>query len=119
MNPIVATVLGIVGACFTLISVTITVVTFMLNRKKSLQQNTRESLEQYNNINQSLLKVNMKLDQVCNTTSDIQTSIRNMQQKQMEHTEKILKLENSINRAHERIDEIKKIMNGIEFPKGG
>ena len=110
MNPTVATVLGIVGACFTLISITIAICTFVLNRKKDVQTSTRESVEQYNNINQSLLKVNMKLDQVCTTTSQIQTDIKTMQNKQLEHTEQIMKLETKVNRAHERIDEIKQMM---------
>ena len=111
MNPTVATVLGIVGACFTLISITIAICTFILNRKKDVQSTTRESIEQYNNINQSLLKVNMKLDQVCTVTTNIQTDIKTMQNKQLEHTEQIMKLETKVNRAHERIDELKDLIN--------
>ena len=111
MNPTVATVLGIVGACFTLISITIAICTFVLNRKKDVQSTTRESMEQYNNINQSLLKVNMKLDQVCTATSNIQADIKAMQVKQMEHTEQIVKLDNKVNRAHERIDELRDMLN--------
>lgn len=111
MNATVATVLGIVGACFTLISITIAICTFALNRKKDIQGTTRESMEQMNNINQSLLKVNMKLDQVCTATANIQTDIKTMQQKQIEHTEQIVKLENKVNRAHERIDELRDMIN--------
>ena len=67
-----------------------------------------------NDINQSLLKVNMKLDQVCTTTSEIRTDIKTIQNRQLEHTEQITVLQERINTAFLRIDELRKDVQDLQ-----
>ena len=82
-------------------------VTFIVNATRNSKKDTVASENRLNEINQSLLKVNLKLDQVCTTTSDIRTEIRTMQNKQIEHTEQIARLEQSVSTAFIRIDELR------------
>lgn len=111
MSPEVATVLGITGAVFTLISVIFMLITFGLNRKKEVKTETISSETRLNDINQSLIKANMKLDQVCSTMADIQADIRTMQKTQLDHTQQLVKLEGRVDRAFERIDELRAMVN--------
>ena len=82
-------------------------VTFIVNATRNSKKDTVASENRLNEINQSLLKVNLKLDQVCTTTSDIKADIKSMQTKQIEHTEQIAKMEQNINTAFIRIDELR------------
>lgn len=82
-------------------------VTFIINTARNSKKDTVASENRLNEINQSLLKVNLKLDQVCNTTADIKTEVRTMQNKQIEHTEQIAKMEQNIATAYIRIDELR------------
>ena len=82
-------------------------VTFIINTARNSKKDTVASENRLNEINQSLLKVNLKLDQVCTTTSDIKSEIRTMQTKQIEHTEQIARLEQSVATAFLRIDELR------------
>lgn len=85
----------------------LSVVTFIINSVRTSKRDVVASESRLNEINQSLLKVNLKLDQVCNTTADIKTEVRTMQNKQIEHTEQIAKMEQNIATAFIRIDEIR------------
>lgn len=85
----------------------VSVLTFIINSSKSSKKEVIASENRLNDINQSLLKVNLKLDQVCATTADIRSEIRTMQNKQIEHTEQIAKLEAGIETAFLRIDELR------------
>lgn len=85
----------------------LSVITFIINSIRTSRKDVVASESRLNEINQSLLKVNLKLDQVCNTTADIKTEVRTMQNKQIEHTEQIAKMEQNIATAFIRIDEIR------------
>lgn len=104
----------IIALCISGLVFVLSLVTFIVNLVTSGRRNVRNDENRLNEINQSLIKVNMKLDQVCATTTNIQADIKVMQNKQIEHTEQILKLENNINRAHERIDELRDKVNSIK-----
>lgn len=80
---------SIIALVFSGLMLLISVVTFIINNAKSSKNDTKADEARLNDINQSLLKVNMKLDQVCTTTSEIRTDIKTMQTKQIEHTEQI------------------------------
>ena len=97
---------------------TLSMVTFIINNVRSTKKETRAESDKLNEINQSLLKVNLKLDQVCNTTNDIRTETRTMQNRQMEHTEQITVLEQKVKILFDKYDEMKDNLKGIEL-KGG
>ena len=84
----------------------------MRNRKKD-QVNDISSDSEFK------AKVNMKLDQICNTTTDIKADIKYIQQKQNEHSAEIAVMKENIKTAFMRIDELRSSVKGIEFPKGG
>lgn len=111
MDPINVGAL-IISGCMLIISV----VTFIVNSAKSSKNDTKADEARLNDINQSLLKVNMKLDQVCTTTSEIRTDIKAIQTKQIEHTEQIAVLTGRVDTAFMRIDELRTAIQ--EMQKG-
>ena len=88
-------------------------VTFIVNSARNAKRDTVEVEARYNEINTALIKANLKLDQVCTATADIRTEVRTMQNKQIEHTEQIARLEQSVNTAFVRIDELKEQINTL------
>ena len=89
-------------------------VTFIVNGVRTSKTDTKTDEARLNDINQSLLKVNMKLDQVCTTTSEIRTDIKTMQTKQIEHTEQIAVLNGRVDTAFMRIDELRAAIQTIK-----
>lgn len=88
--------------------------TFIVNSARNAKRDTVASESRLSEINQSLLKVNLKLDQVCATTADIRTEVRTMQNKQIEHTEQIARLEQRVATAFLRIDELREQINTVK-----
>ena len=82
-------------------------VTFIVNSARNAKRDTVEVEARYNEINTSLIKANLKLDQVCNATTEIRTEVRAMQSKQNEHTEQIVRLEQSVATAFRQLDDLK------------
>ena len=108
----------VIALVFSGLMFTLSMVTFIINNVRSTKKETRAESDKLNEINQSLLKVNLKLDQVCNTTNDIRTETRTMQNRQMEHTEQITVLEQKVKILFDKYDEMKDNLKGIEL-KGG
>ena len=88
--------------------------TFIVNGVKSSKNDTKADEARLNDINQSLLKLNMKLDQVCTTTTEIRTDIKTMQTKQIEHTEQIAVLTGRVDTAFMRIDELRTAIQSLQ-----
>lgn len=100
----------VVSVCMFLIALA----TFIVNGVRSGKNDVKTDEARLNDINQSLLKVNMKLDQVCTTTSEIRTDIKTIQNRQLEHTEQITVLQERINTAFLRIDELRKDVQDLQ-----
>lgn len=100
----------VVSGCMFLLAL----VTFIVNGVRTSKTDTKTDEARLNDINQSLLKVNMKLDQVCTTTSEIRTDIKTMQTKQIEHTEQIAVLNGRVDTAFMRIDELRAAIQTIK-----
>lgn len=111
MDPV-----SIIALVFSGLMLLIAVVTFIVNSVRSNKNDTKADEARLNEINQSLLKVNMKLDQVCTTTSEIRTDIKTMQAKQIEHTEQIAVLSGRVDTAFMRIDELRTAV--LDLQKG-
>lgn len=107
---------GIVALIISGLMFVVTLVTFILNNVRTGKKELQSEETRLNDINQSLLKVNMKLDQVCQTTSEIRTDIKTIQNRQIEHTEQITVLQERVNTAFMRIDELRKT---LDLLKGG
>ena len=91
--------------------------TFIVNGVRSNKNDTKADETRLNDINQSLLKLNMKLDQVCTATTEIRTDIKTMQANQIEHTGQIAVLKERVDTAFVRIDELKIAIQSLQ--KGG
>lgn len=100
----------VVSGCMFLIALA----TFIINGVRNGKNDIKTDEARLNDINQSLLKVNMKLDQVCTTTSEIRTDIKTIQNRQLEHTEQITVLQERINTAFLRIDELRKDVQDLQ-----
>lgn len=100
----------VVSGCMFLIALA----TFIVNGVRNGKNDVKTDEARLNDINQSLLKVNMKLDQVCTTTSEIRTDIKTIQNRQLEHTEQITVLQERINTAFLRIDELRKDVQDLQ-----
>ena len=58
-------------------------------------------------INESLLKVNMKLDQVCSTTNETRTDIKSLNKDMNNLSVRVSILERDLKTAFSQIDELK------------
>ena len=90
-----------------LISLVIVIITFVKNGKKDLKQEYTEEASKIDGIKESLLKVNMKLDQVCATTNETRSDIKAMNENLNTVEKRVSVLENDIKSIWVRIDELK------------
>lgn len=58
------------------VMVIIAILTYIKAKKKDEKKDIQDESSQFNEINTSLLKANMKLDQVCSTTNETRTDIK-------------------------------------------
>lgn len=81
-----------------------TVLSFLRNGKKDTVNDVVESTE-------FKTRINTKLDQICATTSDIQSDIKAVQKTQNEQGAKILLIERDLNTCFARVDELRDMIN--------
>lgn len=85
----------------------IAIVTLSRNGKKDLKHETVEEVQQMQSIKESLIKVNMKLDQVCATTNETRSDIKAMNEYVNTVEKRVSILEENMKAAWVRIDELK------------
>lgn len=89
------------------ISLIVTIMAFYRNSKKDLKQETVEEAQQMQSIKESLIKVNMKLDQLCTTTTETRTDIKAMNEYINTVEKRVAVLEENVKAVWVRIDELK------------
>lgn len=89
------------------ISLIVTIMAFYRNSKKDLKHETVEEAQQMQSIKESLIKVNMKLDQVCATTNETRSDIKAMNEYVNTVEKRVSILEENMKAAWVRIDELK------------
>lgn len=72
-------------------------------RKDEIQKDDRK----FDGIKESLLKVNMKLDQVCSTTNETRSDIKSMNREIREMDARVVALERDMKTAFNNIEELK------------
>ncbi len=85
----------------------ISIVTLVRNSKKDLKNEYREDLQKMESIKESLIKVNMKLDQVCATTNETRSDIKAMNEYMTAVERRVSIIENTLDTVWVRIDELK------------
>lgn len=88
-------------------SLIVAMLAFRHNTKKDEKNELTEELQKISDINTSLLKVNMKLDQVCATTNETRTDIKAMKDDMSKVDKRVTVLENTMETVWVRIDELK------------
>lgn len=88
-------------------SLIVAILTFHKNGKKDEKNELTEELQKISDINTSLLKVNLKLDQVCATTNETRTDIKSMRDDMAKVDKRVTVLEKTMETVWVRIDELK------------
>lgn len=96
MNPTLATILGVVGAIISVVSITFVVITFAINRKKDNKEELTEQNNEMNGISRSLLELDLKLTQVFNTTTETRNDVKSMNSQITEHGKQIALMQKDI-----------------------
>lgn len=96
-------IVPIISVCIAGIAVGVSIISFFTGRKD-------KSSDKLTSMETSLIKLNIKLDQLCNTTNETRTDIKAMDSKlvQMDKEVELLKLD--VKTAFIRIDEIKETL---------
>lgn len=89
------------------ISLFVAILTFNRNGKKDDREEIQKEESKFDNIRESLIKANVKLDTVCNTTNETRLDIKTMNKELIELGNRVTKLETNMNRAFEEIDDLK------------
>lgn len=94
-----------------IIALVITIVTFIINRKKDLKSEQKDESLQFEGIREGLIKANIKLDQVCAVTNETRTDIKALNKDIVELDKRISVIERDVQTAFLRIDELRDTIN--------
>lgn len=92
---------------FSCVSLIFVILTFSRNVKKDSKADKKEDELHLDAIKESLLKANMKLDQVCNTTNETRSDFKVMSSKVQDLDKQVEGLKRDLETAFMRIDELK------------
>lgn len=90
-----------------IIALVITIVTFIINRKKDLKTEQKDESSQFEGIREGLIKANIKLDQVCAVTNETRTDIKALNKDIVELDKRVSVVERDVQTAFMRIDELR------------
>lgn len=88
------------------------ILTYVRNGNKDKKNEIREEDLAMNGIKESLLKVNMKLDQVCSTTNETRTDIKSLNKDMKDIDVRLVIVERDLKTAFHQIDEMKNRVSG-------
>lgn len=88
------------------------ILTYVRNGNKDKRNETKEEDLLMNGINQSLLKVNMKLDQVCSTTNETRTDIKSLNKDMKDIDIRLVIVERDLKTAFHQIEEMNHRVSG-------
>lgn len=90
-----------------LISLVILIITFFRNGRKDQKEDIKQEDTKFTDIEKSLLKANLKLDQLCATTSETRTDIKSLNKDLNSLGERVTAVERDLKTAFKNIDELK------------
>lgn len=94
------------------LSLLFVIMTFVRNGNKDKKNEIKEEDLAMNGIKESLLKANMKLDQVCSTTNETRTDIKSLNKDLQTLSVKVAVLEKDLKTAFHQIDELNHRVSG-------
>lgn len=86
----------------------IAILSFVNTKKKDDRTDIQESMNAMNGMKESLLKCNMKLDQICATTNETRSDIKSMDKSIQGIDKRTTILERDVKTAFNRIEEIER-----------
>lgn len=89
------------------VSLVVVILTFIKNIDKDKEADIKEDNHTFNGIEKSLVKVNVKLDQLCNTTTETRTDIKALSNNIVELDKRVCVVERDLKTAFHRIDELR------------
>ena len=89
------------------VSLLFVILTYVRTLIKDTKHQSEEDNSKIDNINQSLIKANMKLDQTCQQLSELRLDVRNLSSSINEIDRRVTILERDVKTAFNKIDEIK------------
>ena len=94
-----------------LLSLLIAWLTFLRNGRKDSKDESRKEDLKFDGIKESLLKANMKLDQVCATTNETRSDIKSLNKDIGDIDRRVTIIERDVKTAFNAIDELKEKVN--------
>lgn len=89
------------------VSLIILIITFFKNGNKEQKEDIKQEDTKFTGIEKSLLKANLKLDQLCATTSETRTDIKSLNKDLNSLGERVTVVERDLKTAFKKIDELK------------
>lgn len=87
------------------------VMTYIRNGNRQKKEDWEHDAKKLDSMNESILKANMKLDQVCATTNETRTDIKSLNKDIAEIDRRVTIVERDVKTAFRTIDEIKEAIN--------
>lgn len=87
-------------------SLIILIITFFKNGNKEQKEDIKQEDTKFTDIEKSLLKANLKLDQLCTTTSETRTDIKSLNKDLNSLSGRVTVVERDLKTAFEKIDEL-------------
>lgn len=85
----------------------VNIIAFIISRKRDIKLAITEDNVKFDGIKESLLKVNMKLDQVCATTQETRADIKAMQNQYIDIDKRVVVLERDLKTLWNKFEETK------------
>lgn len=108
MNPTLSTILGVVGAIISAVSITFVIITFAINRRRELKKDTETATSATNDINKSLIELKLTLAQVNTNTIETRADVKAMNKQIGEHGEQIAVMKSDISKAQKDIENLQR-----------
>ena len=89
------------------VSLVILIITFFKNGNKEQKEDIKQEDTKFKKKKKSLLKANLKLDQLCTTTSETRTDIKSLNKDLNSLSGRDTVVERDLKTAFEKIDELK------------
>lgn len=87
---------SIIGLCFSGFVLLCSVLTVIFTNRRNLKKDTQEDTEKMSELSVGIMKANIKLEQICSTTTQTQSDVRQMSEVISKHGERILSLEKDV-----------------------
>lgn len=99
---------NIVPWTISIISLLFVILTYVRNGKTANRDDIRSEDAKFEGIKESLLKLNLKLDQVCTTTNETRSDIKSLNKDMSDLEKRIIILERDMKTAFTILEDIKK-----------